>query len=81
MTMAYSYICFPLQLLGEDTQRKKDKWEGGGGKETFKTQATAVTFFKPLFLQLLEQWSSREWFVGMESQSEEAVGIVMFPSV
>lgn len=32
MTMAYSCIRFPLQLLGEDTRGKKDKWEEGEGK-------------------------------------------------
>lgn len=34
MTMAYSCIRFPLQLLGEDTRGKKDKWEEGRGSQS-----------------------------------------------
>lgn len=32
MTMVYSCICFPLQLLAEDTQGKQDRWEEGRRK-------------------------------------------------
>lgn len=35
MTVLYSGTCFPLQLLGEDTQGKQDQWEEGRRKEDF----------------------------------------------
>lgn len=50
MTMVYSCICFPLQLLGEDTQGKHDQWEEGRRKGYSEDLVQMQWFFfKPLF--------------------------------
>lgn len=65
VAMVYSCICFSLQLPGEDTQVKQDRWEEGRRKKRLQRSGSEMQLFPGWVLLntgslLSEQYTSDE---------------------